>query len=63
LTFEPKYGDLPPPCSLLLERLQMKGDEVVFLDDIGSNLSAARRAGIATIKAKSIEKKPCRCNL
>jgi FMN phosphatase YigB (HAD superfamily) len=40
--------------SLLLERLELRGEEVVFLDDIGSNLSAARRAGIATIKVADV---------
>jgi hypothetical protein len=40
--------------SLLLERLELRGEEVVFLDDIGSNLSAARRAGINTIKVADV---------
>ena len=40
--------------SLLLERLELPGEEVVFLDDIGSNLSAARQAGIATIKVADV---------
>jgi FMN phosphatase YigB (HAD superfamily) len=40
--------------SLLLERLELRGEEVVFLDDIGSNLSAARRAGISTIKVADV---------
>jgi FMN phosphatase YigB (HAD superfamily) len=39
---------------LLLERLELRGEEVVFLDDIGSNLSAARRAGIHTIKVADV---------
>jgi FMN phosphatase YigB (HAD superfamily) len=45
----------PLTCvSLLLERLELRGEEVVFLDDIGSNLSAARRAGIHTIKVADV---------
>jgi FMN phosphatase YigB (HAD superfamily) len=40
--------------SLLLERLELRGEEVVFLDDIGSNLSAARRVGIHTIKVADV---------
>ena len=33
-----------------LEMLGTKGDETVFLDDIGSNLKAAANLGITTIK-------------
>jgi FMN phosphatase YigB (HAD superfamily) len=38
----------------LLEQLQLPADEVVFLDDIGANLSAARKIGITTIKVADI---------
>ena len=40
--------------SHLLEKLQLPGEEVVFLDDIGANLSAARKVGINTIKVVDI---------
>jgi FMN phosphatase YigB (HAD superfamily) len=40
--------------SLLLERLELRGEDVVFLDDIGSNLSAAKRAGIHTVKVADV---------
>ena len=40
--------------SHLLEKLQLPGEEVVFLDDIGANLSAARKVGITTIKVADI---------
>ena len=34
----------------LLKELGLPGDEVVFLDDIGANLKAARKKGIQTIQ-------------
>jgi FMN phosphatase YigB (HAD superfamily) len=39
----------------LLEQLRLPGEEVVFLDDIGANLSAARKIGITTIKVSDIQ--------
>ena len=34
----------------LLERLRVKAEEAVFLDDIGANLKPAREMGMHTIK-------------
>ena len=36
----------------VLKQLNLKGEETVFLDDIGSNLKAANKHGIKTIKVK-----------
>ena len=38
----------------LLDRLKLKADEVVFLDDIGSNLKVARNMGFHTIKVNPV---------
>ncbi|ESO97447.1 hypothetical protein LOTGIDRAFT_115099 [Lottia gigantea] len=38
-----------------LERLQVKPQEAVFLDDIGQNVKAARQLGINTIKVENVE--------
>ena len=40
----------PAIFKLMLERLEVDPHEAVFLDDIGSNLKAAREMGIHTIK-------------
>lgn len=36
--------------SIALDKLGVKGEEAVFLDDIGSNLKPAQDLGIRTIK-------------
>ncbi|XP_078599605.1 acyl-CoA dehydrogenase family member 10-like isoform X1 [Branchiostoma floridae x Branchiostoma japonicum] len=38
-----------------LERLKVKPEEAVFLDDIGSNLKPAKEMGITTIQVESVE--------
>lgn len=40
----------PRIYQLVCERLQVRADEAVYLDDIGSNLKPARRLGMTTIK-------------
>ena len=35
-----------------LEKLKMAASDVVFLDDIGSNVAAANKLGIQTIKVQ-----------
>lgn len=51
----------------LLERLKLKPEEVVFLDDIGINVKAARNMGFQTIKvlSKYVDSLHvyCHCNL
>ena len=48
-------GTRKPECSIYeetLKRLGVKASEAVFLDDIGSNLKAAKEMGIHTIKVQ-----------
>lgn len=40
---------------ILLERLKLKPEEVVFLDDIGTNLKAAKQLGFQTIKVTTVD--------
>lgn len=43
----------PEIYQLVLDKLEVKPEEAVFLDDIGRNLKPARQMGMATIKVSS----------
>ena len=48
-----KFGERKPQLPIyeeVLKKLGLPGEETVFLDDIGSNLKAANKLGIQTIK-------------
>ena len=50
-----KFGERKPQLPIyeeVLKKLGLPGEETVFLDDIGSNLKAANKLGIQTIKVK-----------
>ena len=39
----------------VLDRLKENAEEVLFLDDIGSNLKAAQKLGFRTLKVKALK--------
>ena len=45
-----------------LQELHVKGDQAIFLDDLGVNLKAAQEFGIKTIKVSETERSFFQCS-